>query len=554
MKFTPDQIQAIEAAQAIALADGWAEWVRCDADRRAMLSGCWFDVESADKFRSFCRKFLRHTMGELTGQPFELLPWQYETFGALLGWRRADGRRRFEKAYVSTAKKQGKSTLMGALAIYLLLTEGPRSELYSAAVEREQAAIIFKEAHAMVKASPALAKRIQAKPSTKTLIARDSVYRALSSDAGSKEGLNASIVFVDELHAWKDRALFDALAYAGSARRNALQIIITTSGDDMQSVWGEEYAKAKRWLAGEYEDDTYFAAIWEADAKDDWTASETWAKANPSLGETVTLEKIQTECREAMEMPSAVARFKRYRCNLPISLEATWLSMTAWDECPQEINLDSLRGRLCFAGLDLASVNDTTALVLAFPEPNNGVTLLPFFWIPAANVEALARQHKVSYRAWIDRGWMRATEGNCIDYDAIVEQTKELGHVYDIRQIGVDRLFQGQAVETRLQAAGCDVVPIGQGWVSQSVPAKELERLVLSRTLNHGGHPVLRWHAANVVAVRDSADNISISKKKSREKIDGIAATLMALLCRAKAGIVAPQGSYYERNPELIVL
>jgi phage terminase large subunit-like protein len=537
-------------------AEGWRQWVRTPADERALLNGCYFDVAAAEHFRQFCRKFLRHTMGSegaKAGDPFELLDWQYgEVFAPLLGWKRADGRRRFEKAYISTAKKAGKSTILGALATYMLLTEGPRAELYSAAVEREQAGIIFKEASAMVRASAGLSKLIRAKPSTKTLIAADSFYRALSSDAGSKEGLNASAVFVDELHAWRDRALFDALAYAGSARPNALTLIITTAGDDVQSVWGEEYTRAKRWLSGEYVDDHYFAVIYEADPEDDWTSPATWAKANPSLGHTVTLEKIEAECREAKEIPSAQARFKRYRCNLPVSLEATWLNMTTWDQCPGEIDMEALRGRECYAGLDLASVNDTTALLLAFPEPDGGITVLPTFWLPADNIDALAKQHKVSYRVWADKGWIRTTDGNVIDYDAVAEQISDLRAVYNIKQIGFDRLFQGQAVETRLMNAGFDVVPVGAGWRSQSLPAKELERLVLSRRLNHGRHPVLRWHAANVVAVRDSADNISISKSKSRSKIDGIAALLMALLCKLndKSGTTT---AFYETNP-LIVL
>lgn len=209
---TPEEKNILAERMQQATREGWAEWVRSDADRHALLSGCYFDVTFAERFRTFCNKFLRFTKDQRAGQPFELLDWWYrDVFAPLLGWRRADGRRRFEKIYVSTAKKQGKSTCMAALTLFLLLTEGPRTEMYSAAVEREQAAIIFKEALAMVRASAGLSKVITAKPSTKTLIRGNSLYRALSSDAGSKEGLDASIVLIDELHAWKDRELFDAL-------------------------------------------------------------------------------------------------------------------------------------------------------------------------------------------------------------------------------------------------------------------------------------------------------------------------------------------------------
>jgi phage terminase large subunit-like protein len=226
--------------------------------------------------------------------------------------------------------------------------------------------------------------------------------------------------------------------------------------------------------------------------------------------------------------------------------------MSAWDECPHDIDMEAMKGRECFGGLDLASVNDLVALTLLFPEPDGSAIVLPIFWLPGDNIDALAKQHKVSYRVWTDTGALRTTDGNVIDYDAIVAQIVELAGIYRIKQIGIDRLFQGQAVETRLMNAGLDVVPIGQGWRSQSLPAKELERMVLSRRLNHGGHPILRWNAGNVVAVRDSADNISISKSKSRSKIDGVAALLMSLLCKLNDSTGAT-GNFYEQN-EVIVL
>ncbi len=536
MTFSAAELEKIAAATAKAETEGWAEWIRTDADKHALLAGCWFDPKPGQRYAQFCRKFLRHTKGPLKGQPFELLPWEFDLASRLLGWKRADGKRRFRKAYISTAKKSGKTTFIATLAIYLLLTEGARSELYSAATEREQASIVFREAAAMIRASAGLTKQIKSKPSTKTLIYEDSFYRALSADAGGKEGLDASIIFVDELHAWADRALFDALAYAGRSRQQPLQIIITIAGNDLTTVWGEEYTRAKRWLEGAYTDDSYLAAIWEADPDDDWTSPATWAKANPSLGITVPIDEVQRECDEAIEIPSAQPRFKRYACNLLTSLEAGWFDMKAWDECPHTIDLESLSGKECWGGLDLSSVNDLTALVLCFNGPDDTTILLPRFWLPLANLNVLAREHKVSYRSWLDAGFLHATDGNCVDYDQIVDSIKVLSRLYILRQLGIDRAFQGQAVETRLMQAGCDVVPVGQGWVSQSLPAKELERLVLGRKVNHGNHPVLRWNASNVVAKRDDADNISITKKRSRGKIDGIAATLMALLCRSHAG------------------
>ncbi|MDB5295015.1 MAG: putative phage terminase, large subunit, partial [Phycisphaerales bacterium] len=323
---------------------------------------------------------------------------------------------------------------------------------------------------------------------------------------------------------------------------------------DLETICGEQYRYAKDILTGANKDDTsFFASIFEASMTDDWTDEATWFKANPSLGVTIKLEHFRQAFFEAKESPAKENSFRRYRLNQWVQTADAWLSMDEWDQGKAPIVPAGLAGRRCFAGLDLSATDDTTALVLAFPEDDGAVTLLPFFWLPADNIARLEKKHKVTYRAWAKAGLFTLTGGNVVDYDAVRAKVRELAGEYEIVQLAIDRKFQGQAVETDLAEDGINVVGAGQGWISQDLPAKELEKLVKSGRVRHGNHPVLRWHMSNAVVDIDKAGNYSINKKKSRSKIDGVAATLMALMCRLNHKGENTR-TYVEDNPELIIL
>lgn len=525
-------------AYQVAVDGGWADWICHVSDLRAIEAGMFFDVESAKSFARFCAQKLKHhrvSFGAKPGDPWVLIDWQYKVIGRLLGWRKADGRRRFRKLFLSMGKKNGKTSLIAALLLWFLLTEKANSEIFSAASTRDQASLVFHEAIGLVEASKWLSKKVKDKnltiiPSTKRIIYENKTYKALSNDAGGHQGLNISVCIVDELCEWKSRELFDKLAYAGDAQVEPLMIIITTAGEDIETIWGEEYQKAKRWLAGEYEDLEYLAVIYEAAVNDDWTSVVTWRKANPSLGYTVSLEDIQRQCRAAKDNPAEQARFKLYKCNIPTSLNATWIDMVRWDSLGRTSAADLL-GRECYAGVDPSAIDDTTALVLWFPNEDNTADVLSWIWLPEDNIHRLAKKHGVSYETWVEQGHLHLTKGNSVDQDVIINAVHEVCQKYQVRQIGIDRGFQGLNIEQKLVAAGYDVVPAGQGWRSQSEPAKNLERMIFRGAIRWDGNPVLRWHVSNVVCDKDKNDNYSISKKKSRSKIDGVAAMLMAIYC-----------------------
>lgn len=538
--------------------EGWADWVQGPADRHALAEGCYFDLKAAERVRQFFARFLIHTTGQHKGKAFELLDWQWRrVVGPLAGWKKADGTRRHRRGYLSTPKKNGKTTLLSGLALYLMLADGEAgAEVYSAASDREQASLIFREAAKMVEVSSELTRVATVKDSTKTIVGPGrSFYRALSADARRQEGKNASAILFDELHAQPDRSLWDSLRYAGSARRQPLVLAITTAGNaaDETSICLEQYQYAKRVISGEIADPSFFACIFEADAGDDWQDEATWYKANPSLGITISVDDFRADALEAKESPAKLNSFLRYRLNRWVQTADAWLNIDTWDAGGADIDPQALEGRPCYAGLDLSATDDTTALVLLFPEADGSATVLPWFYLPREGIDALERKHRVPYRAWSRAGHLTLTSGNVVDYAEIRQHLGELRKRYRITQLAIDRKFQGQGLESDLIADGFDVVPAGQGWISQDLPAKELERLLKAGKLAHGGHPVLRWHASNAVVDIDKAGNYSLNKKRSRSKIDGIAATLMALLLHMKGRADQPADAYYEHN-DLITL
>lgn len=508
-----------------------SDWVRSPADEAFVASGGRFDRSAAERVRMFFQRFLRHSKGEWAGQPFELLAWQWEQIIApLFGWLRPDGTRRYRRGYIEVPKKNGKSCLFSGLGLYLLLGDRePGAEIYSAAVDRDQASIVFNEAAHMVEASPELSARLQAVRSTKRIVDHRtrSFYRALSADVPAKEGLNAHAILLDELHAQRSRDLWDTLRYAGASRRQPLHLSITTAGFDRHSICWEQHQYARHVLDGTIQDPSFFACISAADPDDDWTDPDVWRKANPSFGITIDPEQFAEDCREAQQSPAKENSFRRYRLNQWTEQETRWLSLEKWDACGGP--LGDLDGRECYAGLDLSSTTDLSALVLVFPDgAQDRYDVLPFFWVPQDGAQLRERRDHVPYVQWIRQGLIEATPGEVVDYDRVRKRIQELGERYQIREIALDR-WNATQLATQLSGDGFEMVAFGQGYASMNSPTKKLEELVLAGKLVHGGHPVLRWMAGNVSIETDAADNWKPSKKKSIERIDGIVALIMAV-------------------------
>jgi len=492
--------------------------------------GLRFDEEAAIKVLKFF-SILKHSKGEWAGQPLRLEPWQQFLIWALFGWKREDGTRRFRTAYIEVARKNGKSTLGAGIGLYLFAADGePGAEVYSAATKRDQARITHSEAMRMVRASPMLSKRVKPFKDNLNVPNTASKYEPLGADADTMDGLNVHGAIIDEVHAHKTRETWDVLDTATGARRQPLLFGITTAGFDRQSLCWQLNEYSKKVLDGIIEDDSFFGLVYTLDEKDDWQDETTWIKANPNLGVSKKLDDLRRKAARAKEMPAALNSFLRLELNIWTQSETKWMAMEHWRQCGQRVSEEALQGRKCFAGLDLSSTIDLTALVLVFAPVKTGdpYVVVPRFWIPEENLKQRVHDDRVPYDAWLRAGYLMATPGNVIDYDFIFFQIAADMKRFQIAECAFDRWGAARVVNV-LQNMGLTCVEFGQGFASMSPPMKELERLTLSHQIAHGNNPVLMWMADNVVAAEDPAGNIKPDKSKSREKIDGIVALIMGL-------------------------
>ncbi len=363
--------------------------------------------------------------------------------------------------------------------------------------------------------------------------------------------MTAHGIIIDELHAQPNRELVDVLTTSTAARRQPLIVYITTADFDRDSICNEKYDYACKVRDGVIDDPAFLPVIYEASSDADWTDPQVWAAANPNLGVSVSQEYLERECQRAQETPTYENTFKRLHLNMKTQQDVRWLSLEQWDACGGvEIDPNALEGKECFAGLDLSTTTDVSALVLLFKEDDGEVALLPRFWVPADNARKRERRDRVPYQTWARQGFIEMTEGNVVDYDVIRRRINELGERFKIREIAIDR-WNATQLAVQLQGDGFEVVTFGQGFRDMSGPTKELEKLVISGKLRHGRHPVLRWMASNVSVETDAAGNLKPSKKKSTERIDGIVASIMAL----GRAMLQPQRrrSFYETHDLLVI-
>jgi len=529
---------------------------RSGADERAVANGCYYDEGAAAHVVSFFEEHLRLTKGRWAGKPFILMDWAREdVLEPMFGWMREDGSRRFRLAYIEVPKKNSKSTMCAGIALYLLAGDAePSAEVYCCAADRNQAGIVYRHASAMAKASPLLKPYIVPRDSIKNLAipSSDSFLRVLSADSYTAEGIDAHGVVFDELHTQKNRALWDCLRYSGAARRQPLIVAITTAGWDRESICYKQHTRAMQVLEGSIQDDSFFAYVRSADKGDDWTSPKVWKKANPALGDIISIDDMTRECEEARESLSNENAFRRYRLCQWTEQEHRWLSMDKWNACGEPFDIEALKGRKCYGGLDLSTTTDLSALVLLFPpdigEPD--YKLLSWFWAPRDRAELRARTDRAPYLEWGQAGLLTLTDGEVTDYDVIRRDINAIADTYGIEELAVDRLFQGAQLCTQLTADGLNLAAHGMGFLSMAAPTVAFERLVLAGMLRHGGNPILRWMASNVTVETDAAGNIKPSKAKSQERIDGITAAVMAV---GLADLVIEKPSVYEERGVLTI-
>lgn len=491
----------------------------------------YFDEDAADRVCFFIENFIKHSKGEFGGKPFILEPWQRKIVRDIYGWKnRSNNTRRFRTAYISFPRKNGKSTLVSALSLYMLFGDKePSAECYLAAGDRQQANIVFSQASSMVKMDKNLNDNLRVYRNSITHEKSNSFLKTISSDAATSYGYNASFICMDEFFVQRDDSLWNALRTSVASRLNPLTIAITTAGYNKNSICWKVREYGEKVYNGVIEDSTFYFCEYATPIDEDWTTEDSWRKANPGLDSgIVKIDYLRNECEKAQRMPSAEASFRMLHLNQWMSSEQRWISDKDWMKCNiGDVDINQFKNVPCYAGLDLASVRDITALTLLFVEDDK-YTVIPYFFAPKENAFIRSRRDGVDYLGWESEGFMTLTPGDVTDYDFIQAKIMEIAEIVDLKVINYDRWNASQLVIS-LMNEGIPMNPYGQGFLSMSQPTKHLEKIILNKEFNHAGNPILRWMMSNIRMKVDASENIKPDKAKSTEKIDGIVALIMSI-------------------------
>lgn len=499
-------------------------------DPVATAGDCHYDAEAAEKAVEFFYDCLTFVKGLKAAEPFHLEPWQADIVRTVIGWKRPDGSRRFRQVFIEVPRKNGKTTLLAGIANYLLFCDAEAgAECYCAAGDRDQASLAWNSAAAMVKKSPSLAKRCKVRDSTKRIIYQGSFLRAIAANEGGAHGFDVHFAVCDELHVWPNRSMFDVIHTGTGARRQPLEVYITTAGWDRNSICWEVLTTARQVRDGQIQDDAFLPVIYEATEDEDWTDPAVWRKANPNLGVSVTEEYLARECKKAQENPAYENTFRRLHLNQWTSQESRWLQMEKWRAC-EWTTLPIDPALPAFGGLDLSSNVDVTAWSLA-QRCENGWRLRMHYFIPEGRMREAEKRDRVPYSTWVRMGLVTATPGDAIDYDFIHNRILADADELQLTAVAYDP-WNAEATRILLENEGVTMVKFRQGVASLSGPCKELERAVIESALDHGNDPVLAWMAENVQVKTDENGNIRPVKPDhagSAKRIDGIVAAVMAI-------------------------
>jgi len=488
---------------------------------------------------------LKHSRGDFAGMPFVLQPWQDQYLDRLFNTKRPDGLRQYRTSLLAISRKNGKSAMAAAIGLYMLCCDDVGAEVIVAAGDRSQAALLHTAAKQFVESS-ALSKRCKVYRNSIVLPERNSSMICISSEAGTKHGYNPSCCLIDEYHVFPDRELVDVLETGMGARSQPLTIYITTAGTDKLGPCYKDWERAEKIRDGVLKDDTFLPCIYAAPPEADPFVEETWRIANPNYGITLKPDYFHQMATRAKQSASEEVVFRTLHLNQWQSTTTRWLRHGAF-----EANAGPLRpteGRFAYCGIDLASVQDTTAFVAVWPDEDGTFDIHAHVFIPEERAEEASKTDRVPYLQWAKEGFATLTEGDICDYDAVRDYVLSFCEKNKVRAVAIDR-YNATHLTTQLTAEGIDVKPFGQGFLSMSSPSKLLETLTIGKKLRHAGNPVLTWQMSNVQIKVDDAGNIKPSKKHSAStaRIDAAVALIMAL------GIASAEKHGPEDEPQLLV-
>jgi len=491
-----------------------------------------FDINEGNRYCKFFN-LLQHYKGSKAGETFELQGWQCFIVMNIFGWKhKKSGVRRFNYADVFVPRKNGKSTFAAGIALAMMMIDGEMgAEIYSAAVDREQAKLVWETAKVMVEQSPAIHQFVETYKASIIMPSTVSTFKPLSKDTKNKDGLNPLAAICDERHAWKNNEMIDVITTGMGARKQPLIFSITTAGTDTTLPYFKQVTLLQDILLGKIKQENQFVMLFAPDEDDDWKDERTWYKVNPNLGVSLELDYLRKECEDAVRKGGTKeANFKTKNLNIWVDSPDIWIKDDFVKACDFHTDIDSLKGQKCYAGLDIASHVDLNALALYFPEVEHKPVLM-HFWAPETKIFDPDMADRVDYASWARQGWIHPMEGNVLDVDQMSSDILGICHQYNLQNLAFDPYKAYHGIIQNLQKAGMGeyLDEYGQSILNMSEPTKELEKMVVNQEIDLMGNPIMRWMFGNVVIYMDANENIKVHKGKSRNKIDGIAALVNAI-------------------------
>lgn len=484
----------------------------------------YYDEKCVDGFVAFSSQ-LKHFKGELAGQYIKFEDWQIFIAANIFGWKRkATGKRRYTYADVFVPRKNGKTTFAAAVASYCLILDGEAgAEVYAAAVDREQAKICFEASKELLRGS-IFERLIKIYTGSIVYGKAASSYKPLSKDSKNKDGLNPSCAVCDERHAWPTNEIYEVLKTGVGARTQPLIFSISTAGNDTSLPYYSDIQVLKDVMLGLKEKDNHFIMLYMPDDEDEWSDPKTWHKVNPNFGISLSASYMENEFKEAqMRGGTTLAAFCTKNLNMWVDAPAVWINDDMVKANNAEFDESLLEGEECYVGIDLASKTDISAVSFFFPRFK---VLKYLFMIPEAKVEE--NEDRVDYRLWREQGYLKVCPGKVLDEDFFIGTLlKELDH-YKIKCIAYDPWGMWNIIQKfgRYQEY---LMEYQQSIRYMSVPTKHFESMVLKVELNFLNNPIIRWMMRNVVIYTDPNANIKLDKSKSRNKIDGVVASVNAI-------------------------
>ena len=488
-----------------------------------------FDLEEAEGAVNFMQQF-KHTKGDLAGEFFHLEPWEVFIIYNIFGFK-VNGKRRFRRAYVEIPRKNGKTFLGAAVALYCFMADGEAgAEVYTAATKLDQAAICFEQGYNMLEPFNTMhgfEMVMNNSFNNRRVVWDKNLFKPLSKEHKTLDGLNPHCAIIDEYHAHPSDELYNVIVNGMGARRNPLLFTITTAGFDRTSACYAHREYCQGVLSEKYVDESLFAIIYTIDEDDDWTQEETWIKANPNWGVSVNPDFVRQQVKEAKESPSKKHEFVTKLLNCWVDSYHSWILQDVVEACKSDFVPD-VRAT-CYGGLDLAKVHDFSSLHLDFPIGNKHHTIAKYY-LSSERIRNWGGFMGKQIRQWVQDGWITVTEGEGTDYAYIEKDIIELKDKYNLISIGYDKMFADDLAMRLFNNHDVQMRGFGQGIMNMTLPTSRLEEMIIKKQWTYDGNPVTLWMFGNAEAYRDANLNVKIIKSKDPNKnVDGVIANIMAI-------------------------